>query len=267
MRRVLVGHRISDVEVVPDPIIFGDTPPEAIVAALKGRTVQRVGRKGKTWWIDCGSPPVLFGHLGMTGWIRELGAHTIRLKEHGEAPLDDTAGRPRFLKLLITTDEGKQISFTDARRLAHVWLGDSPATNKKVSQLGPDALEDLPKGVHFNKLFAKRTAPAKALLMDQTFLSGIGNWVADEVLYMAKIAPKRTGSSLSTSELAKLRKAILHVLQLAVDAGADHEKYPETWMFHHRWGGARGHQKIGNHDIVREQVGGRTTAWVPKVQK
>ncbi len=267
MRRVLVGHLIADVEVVPDTIIFGDTPPAAIVSALKGRTVEKIGRKGKTWWIDCGSPPILFGHLGMTGWIRELGAHTTRLKEHGNAPLDDTTGRPRFLKLLLTADNGKKISFTDARRLAHVWLGDSPAASKKVAQLGPDALEELPKGKEFAQMFSKRTAPVKALLMDQTFLSGIGNWVADEVLYQAKIAPQRAGSSLSSTELGALRKAILRVLQLAVDAGADHEKYPDTWMFHHRWGGARGHQKIGKHDIVREQVAGRTTAWVPKVQK
>jgi len=125
MRRVLVGHRIAAVEVLPDKIVFGDTPSEAFIEALKGQKVQDIGRKGKTWWIELERPPVLFGHLGMTGWIRELGAFTIRLKEHGQAPLDDEQGRPRFLKLLIETDSGKRIAFTDARRLARVWLGET----------------------------------------------------------------------------------------------------------------------------------------------
>src|SRR3954465_7570465 len=126
MRRVLKGHKIVDVEVVPDTIIFGSTPPEAFVEALKGRTVTEIGRKGKYWWIELDHKPWLFGHLGMAGWIRELGASTTRLREHGNAPLDDENGRPRFLKFLLTTDEGKRISFTDARRLGRVWLSEGP---------------------------------------------------------------------------------------------------------------------------------------------
>jgi formamidopyrimidine-DNA glycosylase len=266
MRRVLAGHVISELEVVPDSIIFGAAPIEAIEAALCGRRVESIGRKGKIWWIDMGSPPVLFGHLGMTGWIRELGASTIRLREHGEAPLDDETGRPRFLKLLLTADTGKRISFTDGRRLGRVWLGESPAVDRKVSALGPDALDELPKGEKFYALFGKRTAPIKALLMNQSILSGIGNWIADEVLYHARIAPHRDASTLTHAELDKLRKQILKVLTLAVEVGADHHQYPPDWMFHHRWGGGRGQAKIGRYDIVRDEVGGRTTAWVPALQ-
>jgi len=267
MERVLVGRQIVDAEVVPDPIIYDGAPPEAIVGALKGRAVQQVGRKGKIWWLELDEAPFLFGHLGMTGWIREVGAHTVRLREHGEAPLDDPAGRPRFLKLMLTTDEGRRIAFTDARRLARVWLSESPKTDRRLNAVGPDALNDLPSLPKFQALFATRKAPIKALLMDQGILSGIGNWVADEVLYAARIAPSRPASSLSGAEFAKLRRAISKVLILAVAAGADHDRYPKDWLFHYRWGGARGHARIGRHEIIRQQVGGRTTAWVPDLQK
>src|SRR5437762_3460984 len=114
MRRALVGKKIKDVEVVKDTIISGAAPEAAIEKALKGRTVKKIGRRGKTWWIELNQPPILFGHLGMSGWIRELGKDTTRLKEHGNAPLDDENGRPRFLKLLITADDGTRVSFTDA---------------------------------------------------------------------------------------------------------------------------------------------------------
>lgn len=267
MRRVLVGHTIVEAEAVPDTIVFGAAPPEAIRSALVGRTVRGVGRKGKFWWIEFDEPPVLFGHLGMSGWIRELGAPTIRLKEHGEAPLDDETGRPRFLKLMLTADTGQRIAFTDGRRLGRVWLGESPQKDPRVARLGPDALEELPKGERFAALFAKRTAPIKALLMDQGILSGIGNWVADESLYHARIAPQREAGSLTDKELRKLRKAILYVLQLSVDAGADDDKYPSDWLFHFRWGGDRGHERLGKYEIRRAQVGGRTTAWLPAIQR
>ena len=267
MRRVLVGHVITQVEVVPDTIVFGSTPPEVIGAALACRTVRKVGRKGKTWWLELDEAPALFGHLGMSGWIRELGAPTVRLKEHGEAPLDDENNRPRFLKLLMETDEGKRISFTDGRRLGRIWLSEDASTDAKLAKLGPDALEELPKGPKFKALFERRHAPIKALLMDQGILSGIGNWVADEVLFHSRINPARPASDLSEGEYSKLRSTILKVLEAAVEAGADDSKYPEDWLFHHRWGGGRGRTKIGKHDLVRSTVGGRTTAWVPKLQK
>lgn len=267
LRRALVGKKIAEVEVVPDTIVFGKTPAKKIEEALEGKRVVKVGRKGKTWWLELDSGPVLFGHLGMTGWIRELGQDTVRLREHGNAPLDDDNGRPRFLKLLITAEDGVRVSLTDGRRLARVWLSDSVEKDAKYRQLGPDAMDELPQGKEFAALFNKRKAPIKALLMNQSILCGIGNWIADEVLYQARIAPARVANTLTDAELKRLRKVIETVLEIAVETGADKEKFPSDWLFHHRWGGSRGTDKIGNHKIVREAVGGRTTAWVPAVQK
>jgi len=267
MRRVLVGHRIAEVEVVADDIVMGSTPPEAFVEAMKGATVTAIGRKGKYWWIELDREPWVFGHLGMAGWIRELGAPTTRLREHGNAPLDDKEGRPRFLKLMITADDGKRIAFTDQRRLARLWLGEDPKEDSRVKELGFDCYDDLPSAKDLRTFLMKRKAPIKAILLDQSLFAGVGNWIADETLWHAHISPKRSADSLSPKEVERLRGAIEMVMHVAVDAGADSSKYPEDWLFTSRWGGKKGRTDIGGKKIIREQVGGRTTAWVPSVQK
>ncbi|HWA82213.1 MAG TPA: DNA-formamidopyrimidine glycosylase family protein [Fimbriimonadaceae bacterium] len=267
MKRVLKGHKIAEVEIVPDDIVQGSTPPEAFVEALKGSAVTDVGRKGKYWWIELDGKTYLFGHLGMAGWIRELGAPTVRLREHGNAPLDDGNGRPRFLKMMLTAEDGRRIAFTDQRRLARMWLGDDPAKDSRIKQLGFDCYDELPSAKELGAILAKRTAPIKAVLLDQTVFAGVGNWIADETLYHAKIAPKRTADSLSAAEVSRLRGSLEMVVHTAVEAGADSDKYPADWLFSSRWGGKKGRTEIDGKKIVREPVGGRTTAWVPSVQK
>lgn len=267
MTRVLKGQRVVEVEVAPDEIVLGGVDPAAFRAAIEGRTLQGVGRKGKYWWLDFGEPPVVFGHLGMSGWIRELGQPTIRLKEHGNAPLDDESGRPRFLKLMMTAESGQRIAFTDGRRLARLWLGQSPELDSRVSKLGPDALDELPDVEALLKTLNRRKAPLKALLLDQKLFAGVGNWIADECLYQAGLAPKRTGDTLTRDEVANLRSRLLEILQHAVDVNADKEQFPSGWLFHHRWDGDRGPEVIDGEPIVRETVGGRTTAWVPTRQR
>lgn len=267
MRRALQGKRIRSVEMMPDEIILSGRPPEAIQAALLGRTVLEIGRKGKYWWIELDEKPWLFGHLGMTGWIREIGKPMRRLKDHGEAPQEDSEGNPRFLKLMIETEDGTRIALTDGRRLARLWLGEEPHLDPRIKKLGFDCLDEVPSAKVIQGLLAKRKAPMKAILLDQAVFAGVGNYLADEILYHAKIAPKRLGNSLSEKEVVALQKSLKLVIQKAVSVDADYEQFPESWLFHRRWGGGRGEERIGKHLIVRETVGGRTTAWVPDVQQ
>jgi formamidopyrimidine-DNA glycosylase len=266
MQRTLGGKRIAEVEVAPDEIVLGGAPPDAVRSALLGRTVQSVGRKGKYWWIELDEKPWLFGHLGMSGWIRQIGADSIRLHSHGEAPLDDDTGRPRFLKLLIRAEDGSTVAFTDGRRLGRLWLGDSPEQDRAISKLGFDCLDELPTAKKLHLMLQKRKAPIKAVLLDQGLFAGVGNWIADETLYQARIAPARLANSLSDKEVKALRSALAHILKTAVDADADYRTFPDSWLFQHRWGGDRGADRIGGKEIVRQTIGGRTTAWVPSRQ-
>jgi formamidopyrimidine-DNA glycosylase len=83
----------------------------------------------------------------------------------------------------------------------------------------------------------------------------------------SRIAPKRSAASLTANEVAALRRCIRSVLARAVKVEADHQRFPKSWLFERRWGGKRGAEQIGGQAIVREEVGGRTTAWVPARQK
>jgi formamidopyrimidine-DNA glycosylase len=267
MERALVGQRIARVEVADDSILLQNVPHETIEEALLGQVVVAAGRRGKIWWLEMENPPWLIGHLGMTGWIRELGEPTIRLREHGNAPLDDENGRPRFLKLMLTTEVGRRVALTDGRRLARLWLAESAALDRKVQALGPDLFENLPDVSWFESVLKGRRAPIKSLLLNQELFAGVGNWIADELLYQSGIAPKREAGSLTNEETKTLRASLEQVLELAVRVGADSSQYPETWLFASRWGGQKGREQILGDTIVREPVGGRTTAWVPSRQK
>lgn len=265
--RVLTGHTVVEAEIAPDEIVLKGAEPESIRAAVEGARVVGTGRKGKYWWIELEGGPVLFGHLGMSGWIREIGAATIRLREHGQAPMDDESGRPKFLKLRLKTDEGREVVMTDGRRLSRIWLGDSVETDPKINELGPDCWTDLPDAKTLKKTLGRRKAPIKAVLLDQKVFAGVGNWIADEALYQARIAPARLANSLTQKEVSALREKLWTIVDKAVEVGADKEQFPENWMFHHRWGGKKGRPEIDGHEIVREPIGGRTTAWVPDLQR
>jgi formamidopyrimidine-DNA glycosylase len=268
LRRALQTKRIAATLVVADPLVFSGCAPEAIDNAMRGRIVRRVGRLGKFFWLELGGPgPTLFAHLGMSGWVRKLGAEGMRLRGHGQAPFEDPEGRPRFLKLLLRAEDGTRIAFTDARRLGRIWLGASPENEPRVERLGRDAFDDLPSAIELGAMLARRRISIKAALLDQSILAGVGNWIADEVLYQSQVAPKRIASSLSKTEIASLRRAIRAVLARAVKVGADSRRFPKSWLFDHRWGGARGSSRIAGHAIVRERVAGRTTAWVPTRQR
>lgn len=266
MERVLLGRTIAEAEVVEDDIVLKKVPASVVHEAIIGRTVKSVGRKGKYWWIEAGET-FLYGHLGMAGWIRELGAHTIRIREHGNAPLDDDSGRPRFLKLLLTTEEGGKIAFTDGRRLARLWLGEDPAIDAKLKEIGRDMWLDPWQLAELHTVLQKRSAPIKALLLDQKLFCGVGNWIADEVLYIARIRPDRLAKTLTKPEVKRLIEAIRVVLDQAIEVGADKEQLPADWLFHRRWGDSKFDVTVEGHAILRAEIGGRTTAWVPKVQK
>lgn len=263
--RALVGAKLVDVVATDDSIVFVGGP-SAVRDRLLGAELKAVGRRGKTFWLDLGSRGFVGCHLGMSGWAREIGVGEKRLHGHGRAPLDDENG-PRFLKLGLVGDNGRTVAFTDGRRLGRIWLSDGPGRDTKIDQLGPDAWLEPPSVASVLKWFSRKKAPLKAALLDQTLFAGVGNWVADEVCYHARINPARLCLTLSEAEVGALLTSLKDVLDLAVDVEADDSRYPESWLFPHRWGGKRGSQEIAGHAIVRDTVAGRTTAWVPDIQR
>ncbi|CAN6220646.1 unnamed protein product [Urochloa humidicola] len=105
----------------------------------------------------------------------------------------------------------------------------------------------------------------KALLLDQGFISGIGNWIADEVLYQSRIHPLQIASNLSRESCEALHRSIQEVVKYAVEVDADLERFPKEWLFHHRWGKKPG--AVNGKKIEFITAGGRTTAYVPQLQR
>ena len=102
----------------------------------------------------------------------------------------------------------------------------------------------------------------KALLLDQTFCAGIGNWIADEILYQSHFHPRKRLNTLNDEQLKILYKNIDYVIRTAVDAGGSH-KFPPEWLFHFRWTHKRETEDFYKLTIQFDTVGGRTSAYVP----
>jgi formamidopyrimidine-DNA glycosylase len=115
-----------------------------------------------------------------------------------------------------------------------------------------------------------KKVPIKAMLLDQAVISGIGNWVGDEVMYDAKMHPEQYCNTLSDEQIEQLHRSIHYVCGTAVDLLGDSEQFPDTWLFKYRWG--KGKKDASNilpngHKIAFLTVGGRTSAVVPALQK
>ncbi|MBI4247594.1 MAG: hypothetical protein HY728_10105 [Candidatus Rokubacteria bacterium] len=260
-QRVAAGRRIVEVWCAADPIVFEDGPAR-VRRALLGRRVLAVHRRGKHLWFELDRRPWPVIHFGMTGGFHVPGARGVRLVSSGQR----RAGwPPRFAKLLLGFEGGARLAMADARRLGRIRLRRDPRREPPVSLLGFDALTELPPLPRFTALLRGRTAPVKAVLLDQAFAAGVGNWIADEVLYQAGIDPGRRTHTLAGDELARLRARLSSVITTAVRLGADSDRFPRTWLFHSRW--KRGSTTARGEKIRHVTIGGRTTAWVPAAQR
>ncbi len=103
------------------------------------------------------------------------------------------------------------------------------------------------------------------MLLDQGFAAGVGNWIADEVLYQAELSPHRIAKELNQQESEAMWSALKLVISKAVSVDAQKTRFPRAWLFHHRWGKKADTDTAGD-PIVFETIAGRTTAWVPTKQ-
>ena len=265
----IVGATIVSVEFNEDGTydekIFKEIDESMFTSALKGRIVKAARRLGKHLWWDLGTRSTPLFHFGMTGAMTIKGGGSI--VKYKAFAVDMVNWPPRFAKLVVTFSNGVTLAYTDPRRFGRVRLVDGVVTESPpLSDLGFDPLLAMPDEKTFASLFAKRAAPVKAVLLDQKVAAGVGNWVADEVLFHARVHPEQPAKSLTHGQLAMVRDAMSMVVTVACEAGAISEKFPEDWLFHHRWGKVTGN-KVGGKAISFIEVGGRTTAFVPSVQK
>ncbi|KAJ6259074.1 Formamidopyrimidine-DNA glycosylase [Drechslerella dactyloides] len=275
IKKYLAGKTITNVLANEDAIVFKDTTHAAFMKAMKGKKIVDARQQGKYFWMVMDSPPHPLMHFGMTGWItfsQAPEAH-YRADMADEDTKEEVVWPPRFLKFeLEVDDDGNRVAFTDPRRLGRVRLIDTPADNiRKVSPLkenGPDPVVDGLDEKWFSQTLLKRKVPVKALLLDQAFISGVGNWVGDEILFHARIHPEQYTNTLSEAQQKQLYESTLHICTTACDLLGDSSKFPSDWLFKYRWGkGKKGNQLPSGEKIDFVKVGGRTSAYVKTRQK
>ncbi|KAI1132902.1 formamidopyrimidine-DNA glycosylase [Nemania abortiva] len=281
LRQHLVGKKIGKIVAQDDSSVFGKvgTSGAAFQAALAGKRVVGAGSQGKYFWLELDAPPHPVMHFGMTGWIHIRGEQTAynRYAERMNGA-DKEAWPPKYWKFHLATDSDPQVcvAFTDARRFGRIRLVDCPGaeirSNSPLVENGPDPVVDRDRFTeeYLSKKMKGRHVPIKALLLDQAMISGIGNWVGDEIMYQAELHPEQYSDDFSDVEIAKLYKAICYVCDTAVEHLGDSDKFPADWLFHHRWGKGKKDAATAlpsGEKIIFVTVGGRTSCVVPSRQK
>lgn len=278
IHKYLVGKTLAKVKAQHDENVYGKVgcSAEAFEKALTGKKVVDAKQQGKYFWMVMSSPPHPLMHFGMAGWLKIRDEETAYYKP--AKPEESPEWPPKYWKFALeTAEEPKcEAAFVDLRRFARIRLIDCAADQmRNVSPLlenGPDPVID--KGIVTEEWLAEKLGskrvPVKALLLDQANISGIGNWVGDEIMYDSRIHPEQYSNTLTPAQIKQLHKSIHYVCSFAVDNLADSSKFPEEWLFKHRWGKGKKDSSTtlpNGSKFVFLTVGGRTSCVVPSVQK
>lgn len=300
LRTHLLSKIIKKVDAPPDNLLYVAPLTNSIfVDTLINAKVTDIGRQGKYFWFELNNSKTILMHLGMTGWIYVRNALTHyapmeqggdkklkewhkELEEQGKSAEDSkfvvTDWIPKYTKFSFETDDGQEFAFSDPRRLGRVRLFDCSSEgvhkfdpiNKlgtDFSQLSNSESESL-RSIIVPQLL-KRKAPLKSVLLDQKVFSGIGNWMADEILFQSHMHPEEKASSLEIDEMNTLYDNIVLVCKTASELEGNTALFPKSWLMLHRWGKSRkGTQTIADGSAIDfVTVGGRTSCYVPDIQK
>ena len=220
------------------------------------------------------SPPHPLMHFGMAGWMKFSNDESAYYKP---TKPEEAVWPPKFWKfaLQMKEDPKNEVAFVDGRRLGRIRLVDAEAedmrTTSPLKENGPDPVidKDILTVDWLGKKLRSKRVPVKALLLDQANISGIGNWVGDEVMFQARLHPEQYSNTFSDEQIKKLHEAIMYVCDTAVEANAESDKFPPDWLMKYRWDkGKNKESKLPSGEkIVFLKVGGRTSAIVPSLQK
>ncbi len=247
-----IGLRISRVALHGGKRLFRGAEPETMAAALRGATLLTSETHGKQIVFRFSKGAWLGVHLGMTGKLSAAAA-------------DFTSGRHDHLVLF---QKARALVFSDPRMFGRVRF--------HRGKDAPDWWADLPPAVLSREftlarlreiLHRRARAPLKAVLLMQQFFPGIGNWMADEILWQARVHPRLPAGKVGDQAARTLWRAARKICRVALKTiGVDWGDPPKGWLIHFRWkktGRCPRHRTALSHATI----GGRTTAWCPRCQK
>lgn len=226
--------------------------PRQFSSALTGRSVREVSRRGKWLRVLLDDGTRLFSHLGMTGeWVEADGATAVRRSERARIDVAGGKRAPRSVLYLDSRRFGRLVVSGDD---IHDW-----------TELGPDPLADGIDLGRFAALLARKRGAIKAVLMDQSVLAGIGNIIATEALWRARLDPRAPSHELSRATVGRLARAlraeIAHELRLREAHDGDYRQ--QSFAV---YGNSGEPCKRCGTTVARTVIGGRTTAYCPGCQ-
>jgi formamidopyrimidine-DNA glycosylase len=234
LERVL-GREIVAVDD-SDTYVTRPHQPGEIASALVGHRLTSAHRRGKFLWAETDEGPELGLHLGMSGRI----------------DIDEPPAPNHWDRFSIEFADGGRMALRDKRRLGRAVI------QPDFSHVGPDAADVSRE--EFRRRMRRSRAPLKARLMDQKAISGVGNLLADEILWRARLSPRRPANSLSDEEIDALRRTIRAAVRDAIRNGGAH-----TGKFNPARVRGGTCPRCGT-PLERDRIGGRTTYWCPKDQ-
>ena len=263
LERDVLGKKIKDADVRLPRIIRRHKQKKDFTSRLIGRKITKVDRRGKYILLALDSGDVLVMHLGMSGRV-ERATGRKALEKHTHA--------------VIKFQVGGELRFVDMRQFGELFVtaGDQIAGVKELQHIAIDPLEDSFTWQHFSEILASRRMKLKALLMDQKFISGLGNIYSDEILWAAGLRYDRSSDSLSAQEVRRLYRAMQEILQEAVrhrGVTLDDETYKDLYG---KTGEMQDHLKVYGREgepcrrcrtpIVRARWSNRSTYFCPQCQ-
>ena len=236
--RLVLEHALGrEIVAVEDGDSYVCRPhqPGEIAAALVGESFSSARRRGKFMWLETEDGPTLGLHLGMAGRI-----------------VLDPEELTRWDRFTVRFADGGGFALRDKRRLGRAVL------NPDYSHVGRDAA-DVGRA-EFRRVIGRGRAPIKARLLDQGAISGVGNLLADEALWQARLDPRRRTGDLNPDELDRLRREVRASVRSAIRKGGAH-----TGRFIAARQNSGACPRCGS-PLERARIGGRTTYWCPECQ-
>ncbi len=251
-----LGHAIDRVLLHAHAGVFKTCDPALLAHRLTGATLLSSEAAAKQM-LFCASGDAWLGiHLGMTGELNLQPADYV----------------PQKRDHLVLVQGDRALVFADFRMFGRVQFHVGPTAPDWWASIAPAVLSSA-FTIEAVATFLRRRArtPIKAVLLMQERFPGIGNWMADEILWRAALHPRRLAGSLTEKETAALQHETRWVAEHAIKiiGNADSPTLvdpPKTWLFRHRWENGGKCPKT-RALLLRETVGGRTTCWSPARQK
>jgi len=232
-------QRISNVKL-RDAEKMSQPSRRELRAALIGQCFKASRRHGKYLFAEIDNGKYLVLHFGMTGFVKYF---------------ENSTKRPEHTRLLIEFDNEYHLAYDCQRKLGKFTITDDIDEFIGEKELGPDALDPTLDELRFSEIVASHRGAIKSTLMNQQILAGIGNVYSDEILFHAKIHPKRKSEQLTNRSIRQIFKIMRRVLNTAIDCKVTPDKFPKGYLLPNRRLGLKCPQCGG--EIVKQKVSGR----------